>query len=73
MELPSTQPKQPKKQPKAPSLKDILRSLRLITGFIYKPFQTEPKQAAKVLLPSSFPLKPHLFNYFSLFFTYELF
>jgi hypothetical protein len=71
MELPSTQPTQPKKQ-KPRSLEDILLSLGPITGILYKPFQTEPKQAARALLPTSFPLNPHLFDYFSLFFTCEL-
>ena len=67
-----TQPTQSKGQ-KAQSLKDIILKLRPITSISYKLFQGEPKQAARVLLPTSFPPKPYPFNYFTLFFTYELF
>ena len=55
------------------SLEEILLSLGLITDVSYEPFQPEPKQEAKALLPPSFPTKPHPFDYFSLFFTRELF
>jgi hypothetical protein len=65
-------PTQPKKQ-NAQSLQDILQKLGLITSVSYEPFQGEPRQAAKALLPTSFPSKPHPFDYFSLFFTHDLF
>jgi hypothetical protein len=64
----STQPKEQKAQ----SLKDILLKLGPITGVSYDPFQCEPRQTVKALLPTSFPQKPHPFDYFSLFFTYDL-
>jgi hypothetical protein len=72
MESPTTQTTQPKKQ-KAHSLKEILLSLGLITNVSYEPFQPEPKQVARALLPPSFPTNPHPFDYFSLFFIRELF
>jgi hypothetical protein len=68
----SNPPTQPKRQ-KAQSLKDILLQLGPITGVSYEPFKCEPKQLAKVLLPASFPPKPHPFDFFRLFFTYDLF
>jgi hypothetical protein len=67
----SRPPTQPKKQT-AQSLQDILLKLGPITNVSYEPFQCEPKQTAKALLPTSFPQKPHPFDYFSLFFTYDL-
>jgi hypothetical protein len=65
-------PKQPKTQ-KAYSLEDILLEFGPITSVYYKPFKCEPKQTARALLPSSFPQNPHPFDYFSLFFTHDLF
>jgi hypothetical protein len=64
-------PIQPK-GPKAQSLEDILLKLGPITNVSYDPFQCEPRQSAKALLPTSFPPKPHPFDYFSLFFTHDL-
>ena len=55
------------------SLDTILQKLGPITDVSFNPFQPEPKQEAKALLPTSFPPKPHPFDYFSLFFTYEQF
>jgi hypothetical protein len=72
MELPPTTATQPKKQT-AQSLEDILLSLGPITGVSYEPFCPEPKQLARALLPPSFPPKPCQIDYFSLFFTRELF
>jgi hypothetical protein len=57
------------KEKKQWSLEEILHFLRLITGISYNPFKPEAKQKARPLLPLNFPIKPHLFNYFSLFFT----
>ena len=68
----SSLPTQPKRQ-KAQSLEDILLELRLITGVSYEPFKCEPRQLAKALLPPFFPPKPHPFDFFSLFFTHDLF
>jgi hypothetical protein len=72
MDIPPSPPTQPKIQ-KARSLEDILLSLRPITAISYAPFKPEPKQAARAVLPPSFPKNPHLFDYFSLFFTPDLF
>ena len=55
------------------SLENILLRLGLITDVYFEPFQPEPKQSARAILPPTFPLKPYLFDYFSLFFTPELF
>jgi Transposase IS4 len=64
-------PTQPK-TPKTYSLEDILLEFGPITSVYYEPFKSEPKQTARALLPSSFPQNPHLFDYFSLFFTRDL-
>ncbi len=69
MEAPPT----PLTTKKPRSLEDILLTLGPITGVSYEPFQTEPKQDARPLLPPNFPPKPHPFDYFSLFFTRALF
>ena len=58
---------------KPQSLEEILQKVGSITNVSYTPFQPEPKRIAQALLPTSFPPKPHPFDYFSLFFTYELF
>jgi transposase IS4-like protein len=68
----SSSPTQPKRQ-KALSLEDILRRLGPITDVSYEPFKCEPEQPAQVLLPPSFPRNAHPFDYFSLFFTPDLF
>jgi hypothetical protein len=36
------------------------------------PFKCEPEQTARALLPPSFPQNAHPFDYFSLFFTYDI-
>jgi hypothetical protein len=69
----SSSPLPKSKQRKALSLKDILLEFGPITGVSYEPFKCEPKQSARALLPLSFPRNPHPFNYFSLFFTRDLF
>ncbi len=61
------------KKQKAQSLEDILLQLGPITDVSYEPFKCEPNQPAQALLPASFPHNPHPFDYFSLFFTYDLF
>jgi hypothetical protein len=68
METPLSPPT-PKDKEKKRSLKDILLILGPITGISYNPFKLEAKQEARPLLPPNFPLKPRLFDYFSLFFT----
>src|ERR1700683_3591396 len=54
-------------------LENILHRLGPITDVYFDPFQPEPKQSARAILPPTFPPKPHPFDYFSLFFTPELF
>lgn len=63
----------PPKSKKLQSLEDILLSLGPITSISYDPFKPEPKQKARALLPPEFPPKPHPFDYFTLFFTRDLF
>lgn len=68
----SLPPPQPNKQ-KARSLEDILLQLGPITNVSFEPFKCEPTQTAKALLSPSFPSNAHPFDYFSLFFTRDLF
>ncbi|KAF8847383.1 hypothetical protein BDZ45DRAFT_330196 [Acephala macrosclerotiorum] len=65
-------PTQPKKQ-KAQSLEDILLQLGPITDVSYEPFKCEASQLARALLLTSFPRNARSFDYFSLFFTPDLF
>jgi hypothetical protein len=62
----------PTKQ-KARTLEDILHEFGPITSVSFQPFQAEPAQPARAVLPTSFPKKPHPFDYFTLFFTRDLF
>jgi hypothetical protein len=76
MEGPSqpTQVTPPTPHTKAQSLEEILYQLGPFTNVSYNPFQPEqPSQPAKALLPPSFPQKPCPFDYFTLFFTHDLF
>ncbi len=66
-------PNLPKGSQKARSLEEILLELGPATSVSYDPIQVENKQAASVLLPATFPQEPHPFDYFSLFFTHDLF
>jgi hypothetical protein len=59
---------------KARSLQAILDQLGPIANVSYTPFQPEePRQPSRALLPPSFPQKLHPFDYFTLFFTHDLF
>jgi Transposase IS4 len=56
------------------ALEDILHEFEPIEQVIYTPFQTEqPRRPATALLPPTFPTDPHPFDYFTLFFTRDLF
>jgi hypothetical protein len=66
-----TKPTQPNKK-KTRSFDEILRDIRLIGDIKFSPFQPKAKQQARAVLPSFFPKNPHLFDYFSLFFTLDL-
>jgi hypothetical protein len=58
---------------KSQVLEDIIDKLGPVTNVSYTPFKCESRQPAKALLPASFPSNPRPFDYFSLFFTPELF
>jgi hypothetical protein len=58
---------------KARSLKDILAEFEPIDQVIYEPIELEPHRDAQALLPPTFSTKSHPFDYFTLFFTPELF
>jgi len=68
----SSPPLQPAGQ-KSKVLEDIINKLGLVTNVSYTPFECEPRQPAKALLPASFPSNPRPFDYFSLFFTPNIF
>ena len=64
----------PTNQRKTHSLEDILREFGPIEQVLYTPFQTEqPRQPAQALLPSTFTTQPYPYDYFTLFFTLDLF
>ena len=72
MEQPSYEPAT--SQRKARSLEDILLEFRSIDQVVYEPFQAEqPKRPATAHLPLTFPTQAHLYDYFTLFFTPDLF
>jgi len=75
MDYSSSPPPEPKGAKITQSLENILLKLGPITEVSFEPFQPEPKQPARAILPPTFPLPPkrHPFDYFSLFFTPELF
>jgi hypothetical protein len=73
MDHSSSPPPEPKGLKNTQSLANILHKLGPITDVSYKPFQPEPNRAPRAILPPTFPPKPHPFDYFSLFFTRELF
>jgi hypothetical protein len=68
----ASSPTQPTER-KSKVLDDIIDKLGLIDEVLYTPFQYEPPRDLIPLLPNSFPLKPRPFDYFSLFFTPDLF
>jgi hypothetical protein len=69
---PTDQPAKPNKR-KAQSLDDILHEFGPIKDVSYTPFEIEEPRPAKPLLPSTFPTQPHPYDYFTLFFTPDLF
>jgi hypothetical protein len=69
---PTDQPAKPKKA-KSRSLEDILHEFGPIKEVSYTPFNIEQPRPAKALLPSTFPIQPHPYDYFTLFFTPDLF
>lgn len=69
---PTSQPTKPNKH-KSQALEDILHEFEPIERVSYTPFQTEEPRPAQALLPSTFPTQPHPYDYFTLFFTPDLF
>jgi hypothetical protein len=69
---PTNQPAKPNRH-KTRSLEDILHEFGPITEVSYTSFQTEQRRPAQALLPSTFPTQPHPYDYFTLFFTPNLF
>jgi hypothetical protein len=69
----STPPSSPPIAQKSKALEDILLKLGPLTSVLYEPFKYEPQQTVRALLPASLPPQLHPFDYFSLFFTRELF
>lgn len=67
------QPTEPTRQ-KPRTLEDILLEFGPVGQVLYEPFQPEePKRDATVHLPPTFPIRPHPYDYFALFFTPDLF
>jgi hypothetical protein len=54
-------------------LKIYFTNLSAIEQVSYTPFKIEDQRPAIALLPSTFPLNPHPYDYFTLFFTPDLF
>jgi hypothetical protein len=63
----------PNNTPKARSLKEILAEFKPIDQVIYEPIELEPHRDVQALLPPTFSTKSHPFDYFTLFFTPQLF
>lgn len=57
----------------ARSLNEIIDQLGPLSKVSYEPFQPESQRSAKANLPPSFPKNPHPLDYFTLFFTPDLF
>jgi hypothetical protein len=54
------------------NLDEILAQFQPIDQVIFEPMQPEPPQVARALLPASFSVQSHPFDYFILFFTHTL-
>jgi hypothetical protein len=72
MDTETTQPTAPRQ--KARSLDDILAEFGSIDQVVFDPLQLEqPRRHAQALLPPTFSATSHPFDYFTLFFTPDLF
>jgi hypothetical protein len=58
---------------KARTLEEILTEFGSIDQVIFDPLKLEPRQHAHPLLPPTFSATSHPFNYFTLFFTPNIF
>jgi hypothetical protein len=54
------------------TLDKILAQFQPIDQVIFEPIQPEPSQVTRALLPASFSIQSHPFDYFILFFTNTL-
>jgi hypothetical protein len=57
----------------AHTLDQILSQFEPLENVVFEPFQVEPKRAAQPLLPPTFSATSHPFDYFTLFFTHDIF
>ena len=55
------------------TLQEILAQFEPLENVVFEPIQLEPQRAAQPLLPPSFSITLHPFDYFTLFFTHDLF
>ncbi|KIM92469.1 hypothetical protein OIDMADRAFT_62577 [Oidiodendron maius Zn] len=55
------------------TLQEILAQFEPLENVVFEPIQLEPQRAAQPLLPPSFSITSHPFDYFTLFFTHDLF
>jgi hypothetical protein len=60
-------------RPKARTLDDILAEFDSIDQVVFDPIKLEQHRDAQALLPPTFSATSHPFDYFTLFFTYDLF
>jgi hypothetical protein len=56
----------------ASTLSEILAQFQPIDQVVFEPIQPEPPQVARALLPASFSIQSHPFDYFILFFIHAL-
>jgi hypothetical protein len=54
------------------TLKDILAQFVPLENVVFEPLKLEPQRARQTLLLPTFTISSHPFNYFTLFFTYNL-
>jgi hypothetical protein len=68
-----SQPPPQSARPKARTLDDILAEFDSIDQVIFDPVKLEQHRDAQPLLPPTFSATSHPFDYFTLFFTHDLF
>ena len=72
--IPPSIPNKPKppKETRSHTLQEIIEEFGPANKVEFEPFIPEPYQMAQPILPRSFPNNPQALDYFSLFFTAEL-
>ena len=73
MESPPPSPPPQSARPKARTLEDILAEFESIDQVVFDPIELEQHRDAQPLLPPTFSATSHPFDYFTLFFTHDLF